>query len=203
MIITALTGASGPIMGVRLIEELLVAGESVGVVVSRAARGIIEFEVLENNGSYTGMAQLLARRNPDMDLGSLREYSETDFYVPSASGSSGFEAVVVMPCSMKTLSSIVHGYADTLIGRSCDVALKEDRKCVIVPRETPMNRIQLENLCLAARAGLHVLPPVPGFYTRPRTVEDVVDFIVGKTLSLLGKSHSLFSPWDPGAKEQS
>mgnify|MGYP000052316894 CR=1 FL=1 len=202
MIVTAITGASGPIMGVRLVEELLGAEEQVAVVVSSAAREIIEYEVLEKQTSYTGMADLLARRNPGMDLCGLTEYADNDFFVPLASGSTGFEAVVVIPCSMKTLSSIVHGYADNLVGRSCDVALKEDRKCVIVPRETPMNRIQIENLYHASRAGLHILPPVPGFYTRPQSVEDVVDFIVGKTLSLLGKSHNLFAPWNPENVEE-
>lgn len=199
MIIVAITGASGPIMGVRLIEELLKGGESAGVVVSRAARQIIEYEVLEQRAPYTGMADLLAGRSPDLSLDGLSEYNDKDFFVPMASGSSEFEAVVVIPCSMKTLSAIVHGYADTLVGRTCDVALKENRQCIIVPRETPMNRIQIENLHRAALAGVNILPPVPGFYTRPRTIDDVVDFIVGKALNLLGRPHDLFPPWNPGA----
>lgn len=202
MIIVAITGASGPIMGIRLVEELLKGGESVGVVVSRSARQIIEYEVPEQRTPYTGMAALLARRCPGLLISGLAEYNDKDFFVPMASGSSRFDAVVVIPCSMKTLSAIVHGYADTLVCRTCDVALKENRQCIIVPRETPMNRIQIENLYRAARAGVNILPPVPGFYTRPRTIDDVVDFIVGKTLNLLGRSHDLFPPWDPGQEDK-
>ncbi len=195
MILTAISGASGPILGIRLIEELLAAGETVAAVVSAPARQIIEYEILDRGTPYAGLAELLSRRRPDCDLSGLREYDNDDFFAPAASGSSDLEAVAVVPCSMKTLAAIVHGYADSLIVRACDVALKEKRQCLIVPRETPLNRIQAENLYRAARAGIDILPPVPGFYTRPQTIEDVVDFIVGKILSLLGKPHHLFPAW--------
>ena len=115
-----------------------------------------------------------------------------------ASGTADFEAVVVVPCSMKTMAAIANGYADTLINRACDVALKEKRRCIIVPRETPLNLIHLKNMYQAAKAGVEVLPPVPGFYTRPKTVDDVVNFVVGKMLNLLGKPHSLFQSWGAG-----
>jgi len=198
MILTAISGASGPIIGIRLIEELLAAGETVAAVVSAPARQIIAYEILDRGERFTDLADLLVRRQPDRDVSGLREYDNDDFFAPAASGSSDLEAVVVAPCSMKTLAAIVHGYADSLMVRACDVALKEKRQCLIVPRETPLNQIHTENLYRAARAGIDILPPVPGFYTRPQTIEDVVDFIVGKILTLLGKPHSLFPAWGTG-----
>jgi 4-hydroxy-3-polyprenylbenzoate decarboxylase len=101
----------------------------------------------------------------------------------------------VIPCSMKTLSAIVHGYADSLITRACDVALKEKRRCIIVPRETPLSIVHTENFHKAAQAGIEIVPPVPGFYTRPESVGDVIDFVVGKILNLLGRKHRLFESW--------
>jgi len=125
----------------------------------------------------------------------LTEFQNNDISSPVASGSSPFEAVVVVPTSMKTLSSIACGYTDTLIARTCDVALKEKRRCIIVPRETPLNVIHMENMLRAAKAGAVIMPPVPGFYTRPRTIDDIIDFIVGKILNLLDRKHTLFKSW--------
>ncbi len=96
---------------------------------------------------------------------------------------------------MKTLSAIVHGYADSLITRTCDVALKEKRRCIIVPRETPLSIVHTENIHRAALAGIEIVPPVPGFYTWPESVDDVVNFVVGKVLNLLGREHNLFESW--------
>ena len=129
----------------------------------------------------------------------LSEFNNNDFFAPVASGSTKFKAMVVIPCSMKTLSAIVHGYADSLITRTCDVALKERRRCIIVPRETPLSVVHTRNLHRAALAGIEIVPPVPGFYTRPESVDDVVNFIVGKVLNLLGYDHDLFESW--GKKE--
>ncbi len=195
MIIVGISGASGPILGIRLVEELLTAGEPVTAIVSDAARQIIEYEIMEQKAAYIGLAEILTARNQAFDRTRLTEHDNSDFFAPIASGSTAFEAVAVVPCSMKTLSAIVHGYADSLICRTCDVALKEKRQCLIVPRETPLNKVHTRNLHRAACAGIDILPPMPGFYTRPESVDDVVDFIVGKILSLLGKSHHLFASW--------
>ncbi len=195
MIVVGISGASGPIMGIRLIEELLLLKEEVMAVVSPAARRIIGHEILGPDTPYTGLTDMIRQRNPAVDLTGLKEFDNSDFFAPMASGSAVFEAVVVMPCSMKTLAAIAGGFADTLITRTCDVALKEKRHCIIVPRETPLNLIHVKNLFQAAQAGVEILPPVPGFYTRPKSVDDVVDFIVGKTLSLLNKPHHLFQSW--------
>ena len=195
MIVVGISGASGPIMGIRLIEELLLSGEAVLAVVTPAARQIIGHEILDPDTPYTGLADILRQRGRAADRDGLREYDHRDFFAPMASGSAEFEAVVVVPCSMKTLAAVAGGFADTLVTRACDVALKERRRCVLVPRETPLNLIHLKNMSRAAHAGAEILPPVPGFYTRPQSVDDVVDFIVGKILSLLGRKHSLFKEW--------
>jgi 4-hydroxy-3-polyprenylbenzoate decarboxylase len=194
MIIVAIAGASGPIMGIRLIEELLNLEEDVAAIVSNTGRKIIEHEVLNNN-AYTSLKDLLEKRGVARKTGLLKEYDNSDFFSPSASGSTDFEAVVVVPCSMKTLSAIASGYADNLIVRTCDVAFKEKRRCIIVPRETPLNLIHVENMRKAILAGAEIVPPVPGFYTHPKTVDDVVDFIVGKILNLLGRKQGLFKSW--------
>jgi polyprenyl P-hydroxybenzoate and phenylacrylic acid decarboxylases len=195
MIVVGLSGASGPIMGIRLIEELLQLKEQVVAVASSPARQIIEHEVIGPDKAYTSLADIIRLRNRFADLSGLKEFDNSDFFSPSASGSAAFEAVVVVPCSMKTLAAIANGFADSLITRTCDVALKEKRRCIIVPRETPLNLIHIKNMYQAAQAGVEILPPVPGFYTRPKTVDDVVDFILGKILNLLGKEHSLFNGW--------
>jgi 4-hydroxy-3-polyprenylbenzoate decarboxylase len=183
-------------MGIRLIEELLRSKEEVMAVVSPAAKQIIGHEIPEAAGvKYPGLAGIIGRRGRVKKTTGLTEFDNGDFFAPMASGTAAFEAVVVVPCSMKTLAAIAGGFADTLITRACDVALKEKRRCVIVPRETPLNLIHVRNLYHAAQAGVEILPPVPGFYTRPETVDDVIDFIVGKILSLLGKKHTLFKEW--------
>jgi flavin prenyltransferase len=195
MIIVAITGASGPIMGIRLLEELLNSGEPVTGIVSEGSIGIIEHEMSCSISGDFPLTKILEERGNVTDLTNFREYDEKNFNAPCASGTSAFEAIVVAPCSMKSLSAIANGYADNLITRACDVALKERKRCIIVPRETPLNLIHIENMRKATLAGAIIAPPIPGFYTRPRTADDIVDFIVGKIINLLGKGHDLFKGW--------
>jgi 4-hydroxy-3-polyprenylbenzoate decarboxylase len=195
MIIVAITGASGPILGIRLIEELIKSGESVTGIPTEGSIGIMEYELSCSIKGEPPLTQVLKDRGNVSSLENFMEYDEKDFQAPCASGSSDFEAIVVAPCSMKSLSAIANGYAGNLITRACDVALKEKRKCLIVPRETPFNLIHIENMKKAALAGAVIAPPVPGFYTKPQTVNDIVDFITGKILNLLGKKQELFKGW--------
>jgi flavin prenyltransferase len=195
MIITAISGASGPILGIRLIEELLLSGEMVTGIVSDSSWQIIKYELSWEKTASEPLKTLLKQRGIAGSLENLQEYANDDFFCPAASGSSGFDAVVVIPCSMKTLSATACGYADNLITRACDVALKEGRQCILVPRETPLNVIHLENMLKAARAGIQIVPPSPGFYTLPQSVDDIVNFIVGKILNLLKIKHHLFKSW--------
>jgi 4-hydroxy-3-polyprenylbenzoate decarboxylase len=199
MIVVGISGASGPIIGIRLIEELLNSGEKVAAIVSKPACQIIEYEILRGKSPFSSLKDLLATRGLSGNHDLLSEFKNNDFFAPVASGSTKFQAMVVIPCSMKTLSAIVHGYADSLITRTCDVALKERRRCIIVPRETPLSVVHTENIHRAALAGIEIVPPVPGFYTRPESVDDVVNFVVGKVLNLLGFDHDLFESW--GKKE--
>ncbi len=197
MHIIGITGASGAILGIRLIEELLGAGRPVGAIVSAAAWDIIDYEI-GGGAPERSLAKLMTRRREGRDLSLLTEYANDDLFAPPASGSFGFDAMVIAPCSMKTLSAVASGYADSLITRAADVALKERRRLVLVTRETPLGRVHLENMLRAKDAGADILPPVPGFYTRPRTIDDVVDFAVGKVLNLLGIRHDLFREWGDG-----
>ena len=198
MIVVAITGASGPILGIRLIEELLKLDEAVTGIASKGSIGIMEYELSCSIKGESPLTRVLEDRGNISNLKNFKEYDENNFQAPYASGSSDFEAIAVAPCSMKSLFAIANGYADNLITRACDVALKEKRKCIIMPRETPFNLIHIENMKKAALAGAVIVPPVPGFYTKPQTVDDVVDFIVGKIVNLLGKKQELFNGWGEG-----
>jgi len=195
MYIVGITGASGPIIGIRLIEELVRRGLRVASIVSSAAAPIIRYEV-PGAESYDGLKKLLASRDPGLPLDGLSEYADDDLWAPPSSGSNRSSGLIIAPCSMKTLAAVASGYAGSLIHRAADVALKEGRPCVLVPRETPLSLIHLENMVRVKRAGAHVLPPVPGFYLKPRSIDEVCDFVVGKVLSLLGIEHELIKPWN-------
>ncbi|MBI4350153.1 MAG: UbiX family flavin prenyltransferase [Elusimicrobia bacterium] len=196
MIAVAITGASGPILGIRLVEELLNSGQTVYAVVSDAAWSVIGHELSYKKTGPSPLASLLKNRGKTAGLKLLKEFDSHDLFSPLASGSTPFEALVVAPCSMKTLSAAANGYADSLITRACDVALKEKRKLILVPRETPLSSIHLGNMLKLSRAGAVILPPVMGFYSRPETIGEMVDFVTGKVLNLLGIKHSLFTGWD-------
>lgn len=194
MHIVAITGASGSILGIRLIEELLMADAEVAVVVSSTAAKVIGHELLDG-ADYAGMKSLLEQRAVARELARLVEYADDDFFAAIASGSARFETITVIPASMKTLAAVAGGHAASLITRSCDVALKERRRCILVTRETPLNLVHIENMRTATLAGAIIMPPVPGFYAKPQSVDDIVNFIIGKVLSLLGIDHDLFKRW--------
>jgi 4-hydroxy-3-polyprenylbenzoate decarboxylase len=199
MIAIAITGASGPVLGIRLIEELLSGGEEVYAVVSKAAWQIIGHELACKKEEASPLSLIIKKRGKVKNTRLLKEFDDDDFFSPLASGSTLFEAMVVIPCSMKTLSGIAHGYADSLITRACDVAIKERRKLILVPRETPLSLIHIENMHKLALAGAVILPPVMSFYTLPESTDDMVDFISGKILNLLGKKNTLFKSWGNSA----
>ena len=127
--------------------------------------------------------------------GELTEYKIGDLAAPIASGSVIVDGMVVIPCSMKSLSAITHGTSSTLIERAADVTLKEARPLILVPRETPLNRIHLRNMLAVSEAGAHIVPAMPAFYQKPKTFDDIADFIAGRVLNLLGIEQKLFAPW--------
>jgi 4-hydroxy-3-polyprenylbenzoate decarboxylase len=193
-IVVAITGASGSIYGLRLTEELLRADCRVALLLSRSGLDVLRYETgLEWEGKTSARRQLM--RDYFDGSSKLEHYDESDLFAPLASGSSAPDAVVVAPCSMGTAGRLAAGMSETLIERVADVALKERRELILVPREAPLNQIHLENLLKLARAGAHIVPAMPAFYHRPQRLEDLVDFVVGKVLDSLGIGHKLFARW--------
>ncbi|OHX17379.1 aromatic acid decarboxylase [Chromobacterium amazonense] len=191
----ALTGASGLPYGLRLIETLLAAGIRVWVLYSQAAQIVAkqEMELTLPSRPAEMKAWLLQRYPAAPEL--LEVYGREEWFAPAASGSNPPDAMVVCPCSMGTLAAIRHGMSDNLIERAADVCIKEQRKLVLVPRETPLSAIHLENMLELARLGVVILPPSPGFYTHPKSVDDMVDFVVSRVLDQLGVEQTLTPRW--------
>lgn len=194
-VIVAVTGASGGLYALRLLRALLIGGHQVGVVLSGFGRYVLREET--GLGAGEGLQDRLADLYGDrVRKGALTEYKIGDLAASIASGSVHTDGMVVIPCSMKTLSAIAHGTSSSLIERAADVTLKEGRPLVLVPRETPLNIIHLRNLLAAAEAGARIVPAMPAFYQKPSSFDDLADFIAGRVLNLLGIEQSLFTPWD-------
>ena len=192
----AITGASGALYALRLLKACIEAGVQVELVVSDLGHRLLLEECDLNLKTQSIEAWLEARYGlASAGRGTVTRHSERDLGAPIASGSQRWDGMAVVPCSMKTLSGIAHGSASNLIERAADVTLKESRRLVLVPRETPLNLVHIENLRRAALAGALIVPAMPAFYTRPRTMEDVADFIAGRVLSLLAVEHDLVAPW--------
>ncbi|MGD9788720.1 MAG: flavin prenyltransferase UbiX [Sulfuricellaceae bacterium] len=191
----ALTGASGMIYGLRLLEGLLEGGCRVYLLVSQAAQIVAKQELdLVLPGPPRELEALLSERYSPRE-GQLRVFGREEWFAPVASGSNPADAMVVCPCTMGTLAAIAQGLSDNLIERAADVMLKEGRKLVLVPRETPFSAIHLENMLKLARLGTVILPANPGFYHRPETVGDLVDYVVARVLDLVGVPHRLLARW--------
>ncbi len=195
MITVAVTGASGAIYALRTLRALLMYGREVHLIVSEFG-----WLLLREEGGFEGKQKefhsfLLDRYGKDLRNGLLRLHSAGDLASMVASGSSESEGMVVVPCSMKTLSGIAHGYSENLITRAADVMLKEKRPLILVPRETPFNLIHLKNMVAAAEAGASILPAMPAFYQKPESFEDLGDFIAGRILNLFGIDNDLFQKW--------
>jgi 4-hydroxy-3-polyprenylbenzoate decarboxylase len=191
----AFTGASGMPYGLRLLECLLAADLRVYLLYSQAAQIVARQEMdLALPGRARDAEEFFAARFGSRP-GQLRAFGREEWFAPVASGSNPPEAMVVCPCSMGALAAIANGLSDNLIERAADVMLKEARKLVLVPRETPLSAIHLENMLRLARAGAIVLPANPGFYHHPKGVDDIVDFIVARVLDQLGVPHQLMARW--------
>ncbi|MBI2307113.1 MAG: UbiX family flavin prenyltransferase [Rhodocyclales bacterium] len=191
----ALTGASGMPYGIRLLECLLAAGCHVQLLYSQAAQVVAKQEMDLDLPARAKDAAAHFRACYATLPGTLAVYGREEWFAPVASGSNPPDAMVVCPCSMGTLAAIAQGLADNLIERAADVVLKERRPLVLVPRETPLSAIHLENMLRLSRAGAVILPPNPGFYNHPQTVQDVVDFVVARVLDQLGVAHALTKRW--------
>jgi flavin prenyltransferase len=191
----AITGASGALYATRTLAALLERGCHLELIVTEYGRRLLREELGEGAG-VDKLADFLAARYGDATRrGTFTLYSNRDLGARIASGSQDCRAMVVVPCSMKTLAGIAHGLSRTLTERAADVMLKERRPLVIVPRETPMSLPQLRNMVLCAEAGALVMPAMPAFYQMPKTLDDLADFMAGKILTALGFSHDLYPKW--------
>jgi len=178
-IVVAMTGASGAAIGVRLLEALdEQGGHTVHLIVSHGAHAVLAHEI-----------------GHDPSLPATHRWSADDLAAPIASSSRGPEAMVIAPCSMKTLSAIAHGYASDLIIRTAEIMLRLNRPLVLMPRETPLSLPAIENMRLAKLAGAIILPPVVAYYPQPQTVEEITAFFAGKVFDVLGLQHSLYRRW--------
>jgi 4-hydroxy-3-polyprenylbenzoate decarboxylase len=191
----AFTGASGMPYGVRLLECLLGAGTRVYLLYSQVAQIVARQEMGLALPGRAKEAEAFFAERFGAHPGQLAAFGREEWFAPVASGSNPADAMVVCPCTMGTLAAIANGLADNLIERAADVMLKESRKLVLVPRETPFSAIHLENMLRLSRAGAVILPANPGFYHHPARVEDLVDFVVARVLDQLGVPHRLTPRW--------
>ncbi|MGI5162826.1 UbiX family flavin prenyltransferase [Spirillospora sp. CA-253888] len=187
-LVVGISGSSAPQYGIAMLEALRKLGTvETHLVVSAGARRTIELEAGRDPAEVCALADVV--------------HDSRDLAAAVSSGSFPTLGMAVVPCSMKTLAAIANGYTDDLLSRAADVALKERRRLVLVTRETPLSLIHLRNMTAATEAGAVVLPPVPGFYTGPRSIDDLVDHLVGKVLDQFGIEHHLFRRWTGPAEE--
>lgn len=182
-VVVGISGASGVGYGIRLLQVL--QGSVIHLILTESARKIIKVETDFSPEDVEDLADYV--------------YAEDDFTAPIASGSYRFDAMVIIPCSMKTLAGVACGLSDNLIGRSAEICLKDRRRLVIVPRETPLSLIQLKNMVSVTEAGAIVLPACPAFYSRPQGLEDLIDVLVGRVLDLIGVENNLYPRWKGNA----
>ena len=181
-IVVGISGGSGSIYAISLLKALKELNIETHLVVSTMGEYVTEHE--------TGMKL--------EELKSMATYfhDNKNFAAPIASGSFKVDSMVVLPCSMKTLSSVAHGFSDNLLTRACDVMIKENRKLILVPRETPLSSIHLENMLKLSQMGVTIFPPSPGFYNHPETLEDVILNMTGRILDMLGIDNNLIKRWE-------
>lgn len=191
----AFTGASGMPYGVRLLEVLLEKGCRVYLLYSQAAQIVAQQEMGLAIPSRAKEAEAFFNRHFKLAEGQLRVFGREEWFSPVASGSNPADAMVVCPCTMATLASIAAGTSQKLIERAADVMMKEHRKLILVPRETPFSAIHLENMLRLVRSGAIIMPANPGFYHHPQTVQQLVDFIVARVLDHLDIKHTLIPRW--------
>ncbi len=195
VITLALTGASGMGYAMRLLEMLLDGGHTVYLIYSQAAQFVAKQELDLVLPAKTAEARAMLLERYGCRSEQLQVFAREDWLAPIASGTGAADAMVVCPCTMGTLSAIANGTSDNLIERAADVMIKESRKLILVPRETPLSPIHLENMLKLSRIGVTMLAANPGFYHQPKTVQDIVDFIVAKVLDQLGVEHTLMARW--------
>lgn len=195
-LVLGITGASGAPYAIRLLEVLIRAGRTVHVTMSPAAVQVFQAELgLSLDLRQPQFADLLPDELRDKAKPLVNYHHFMNFSAGIASGSFRTEGMVICPCSMGTVSAIAHGTSQNLIHRAADVHLKEKRRLILVPRETPLGLVQLRNMTLCAEAGATLLPAMPAYYTRPQTIQDMIDFVVARISDQLGVEHQLLKRW--------
>ncbi len=190
-ILIGITGASGAVYAQRLLQVLTEQLQRVYLIVTDSGRQVVDHE-LSNSADEFSLRKILSdKKHPR-----LRIFANDDFFAPVASGSNAPDAAVIIPCSMGTLSRVSHGFSTTLLERVCDVVLKQKKRLIIVPRETPLNHLHLNNMLRLAEAGAWLVPASPAFYHKPRTMADLVDFVVSRVLDCLDFPHAISSRWN-------
>ena len=191
----ALTGASGMPYAITLLKELVKSQEKIYVMISQAANTVIAMETDLNLGSDTRVIEKNLSQYVGAKTGQIEVFSKNQWTAPVASGSNPPRAMVVCPCTMSTLSAIAHGSADNLMHRAADVVIKEQKKLILVPRETPYSAIHLENMLKLSRLGVAIIDANPAFYQNPKSIQDLVNFVVARILDHLDIEHDLLTPW--------
>ena len=188
--VVGITGASGSIYGVRLIRELALRKHRIDIVITNAGKQVMKEEL-----GITSFQKETEKLGLSKIKGQLTIWENDNFKAPFMSGSSAPEAVIIIPCSMGKLAAAANGISNNLLERTADVALKERRQLILVVRETPFSLIHLENMVKVTKAGAQILPAMPAFYHHPKTIDDMVNFVVGKVLNFLRIEHNLFTGW--------
>jgi 4-hydroxy-3-polyprenylbenzoate decarboxylase len=191
--VLAITGATGSVLGLRVLREIVKIAEVHLLISSQSFPIILQETGIDWYGDTEEDVQARVRKSLHSEK--VYYYHEMNLAAPVSSGSFKTDGMFIVPCSMKTLSGVAHGYTENLIQRSADVTIKEGRNLIISPREMPFSAIHLENMLKLARLGVRIIPPVMGFYHRPQTIEDLVDFCAGKILDLMGIEHDIFRRW--------
>lgn len=185
--IVGITGASGSIYAFRLLEELLKSGNEVHLVISEYGKQVLVYEIGYDEIKLVNHLKEISNH--------IKSYDVDDMFAPIASGSFKTDGMVILPCSMSTISEISMGASKTLLGRAADVCIKERRQLILVPRETPLSTIHLKNMVSLSENGVIILPAMPAFYQMPKTLDDLVDFMVGKVLDSLKIDNDLLKKW--------
>lgn len=185
-----ITGASGAIYGVRFVQALLNESHTVHLVITDAAWQVFHYELGLNTKDRKKALEQLFPNNEQ-----LFYHEQQDFSAPMASGSAKNDGMIIIPCSMGTLAKIANGISGNLLERSADVALKERRKLILVPRETPLHSVHLENMKKVSDLGGQIIPAMPGFYHNPKTIDDIINFVIGKVLDQIGVEHDFYTRW--------
>ncbi|MCY4381349.1 MAG: UbiX family flavin prenyltransferase [Proteobacteria bacterium] len=194
-IFLAVTGASGSLYGEMFLQFLLTLECRIYLVVSDVGKQVVRFELTKS--SHIGsLARIVSGQLIGEEKDKIRVFSDHDFFAPIASGTSSPDAMVLLPCSMGTVARIASGMSYSLIERAGDVMLKQQKQIILCPRESPLSTLHLENLLSLAKMGVSIVPLMPGLYQKPQTVEDMIQFSVGKVCEALGLSHEFYQPWN-------